>query len=153
VLADKRDIKRPVFPQKRRLLSVSATERNAKRNVRTISATQGASDAREGTAGDTYVGSRWYRARLTCTTRAALCGRSPVRIRAVSRPYGPQTGRERNVCPGPSDGRGEPLMQHSCVRALLIVPLNVQAGTYPAASWTIGDRKQTTVWCAGSFAE
>jgi len=103
--------------------------------------------------GDTHVGSRWYRARLTCTTRAALCGRSPVRIRAVSRPYGPQTGRERSVCLGPSDGKGEPLMQHCCVRALLIVPLNVQAGTYPAASWTIGDRKQTTVWCAGSFAE
>ena len=54
------------------------------------------------------------------------------------------------MCPGPSDGKGQPLMQHSCARALLIVPLNVQAGTYPAASWTIGDRKQTTVWCADS---
>ena len=83
-------------------------------------------------------------------TLAALCGRSPVHIRAVSRAYGPQTGRELNVCPGPSDGKGQPLMQHSCARALLIVPLNVQAGTYPAASWTIGDRKQTTVWCADS---
>ena len=62
-----------------------------------------------------------------------------------------QRAKEQRVRLGSSDGKGEPLMQHSCARVLLIVPLYVQAGTFPAASWTIGDRKQTTVWCAGSF--
>jgi len=77
-------------------------------------------------------------------TLAALCGRSPVRIRAVSRPYGPQTGRERNVCLGPSDGKGEPLMQHSCARALLIGRLMCRQGPilrHPGRSAT-GNRPQ-----------
>ena len=153
MLAHKRDIKRPAFPHKRRPLFISGTERNAKRTVRAISGTRGAGDAREGTAGDTHVGRRWCWARMPGTASATLCGRSPARIRAVSRPHGPPTVRERSALGGRGAAHSDPLTQGSSARALLTVVLDVQPGTNCATFRTNGDREQSAVQRARSFAE
>ena len=152
MLPDKRDIKRPAFPQNQWLLSLSVTERNTERTVRAVSVTQGAGDAREGTAGDTHVGRRWCRARMVGTASATLCGRSPARIRAVSRPHGPQTVREHSALGGRGAAHSDPLTQSSSARALLTVVLDEQPGTNRATFRTNGDREQSTLQRARLFA-
>ena len=152
-VARKHDIKRRTFPQKRRLLLGSTTESNVKRTASVGSTTSGAGDAREGTAGDTHVGRRWFRARMVGTASATLCGRSPARIRAVSRPHGPQTVRERSALGGRGAAHSDPLTQGSSARALLTVVLDEQPGTNRATFRTNGDREQSTVQRARLFAE
>ena len=153
MVLDKRDIKRPAFPQNQLLLLLSVTERNAERTVRAVSVTRGAGDAREGTAGDTHVGRRWCRARMVGTASATLCGRSPARIRAVSRPHGPQTVREHSALGGRGAAHSDPLTQSSSARALLTVVLDEQPGTDCATFRTNGDREQNTSQRARLFAE
>ena len=115
-------------------------------------AAHGRGDAREGTAGDTLVGSRWRRACLLGMSHVALCGRRPACIRAFSRPHGRRKAEKTSVQAGSQRWHRDLLRLRACTRALLTAVLVVQAVTYCATSSTIGDWEDTSVHCAQSFA-
>ena len=107
---------------------------------------------RSGGRCDTDVCSRWYRARLPGTIRAALCGRTAVASELFRVGTGYRQAEKRRACRQSRRWHRDLRRLCACTRALLTAALVVQAGTDRATSSTIGDWEDTSVHRAQSFA-